>query len=288
MAETAGVQEYLESMYRLARERSDRTVSTSALAGNMAVSAASASEMLKRLAGLGLVEHRPYAGARLTVKGAREAARVIRYHRLWERFMVDLLGMDWDEVHAEACRFEHVTTPAIADRLSQLLNNPATCPHGNPLPADETDLLMTTADDATGATDAAATQRGSPEPLASFDDGPSRHLRLIDAPLGCSGTIRSISEDPELLRYCMSQDLLPGAEFVVVATHPIEELVEVEIHNLPVSIRSRAARIKIAAPRRLMVGPRVGANVIVSCAEPAAGDSQVASTAQTTAGGDAR
>ena len=288
MAETAGVQEYLESMYRLARDRRDRTVSTSALAGNMSVSAASASEMLKRLASLGLVEHRPYAGARLTVKGAREAARVIRYHRLWERFMVDLLGMDWDEVHAEACRFEHVTTPAIADRLSQLLNNPATCPHGNPLPTEAAGVSEAATDDATAAADSAAWSPGSLEGLASFEDSQGRHLRLIDAPLGCRGTIESISEEPALLRYCMSQDLLPGAEFVVVATHPIEELVEVEIHNLPVSIRSRAARIKIAAPRRLMIGPRVGANVIVSCTEPAAGDSPAAQTAQDTAGGDAR
>jgi len=265
VAETAGVQEYLESIYRLAPASSDGMVGTSALAGKMAVSAASASEMLKRLAGLGLVDYRPYAGARLTAEGAREAERVVRYHRLWERFMVDVLGMPWDEVHETACLLEHATTPEDASRLSRLLNDQTTCPHGNPLPGPDDRVAAPVAEARDQLPLPAA---GGLQAIAS-----TVQLRLIDAPPGCRGRIASVGEEPELLRYCMSQDLLPGAAFKVVAAHPIEQIVEIEIDDLPVSIRSRSARIKIAEPRRLMVGPRVGANVRVVCDDsPPAGD----------------
>ena len=171
--------------------------------------------------------------------------------------MVDVLGMPWDEVHETACRLEHATTPEVASRLSHLLNDPTTCPHGNPLPGPE---------DRGTAPVAEAGHSLPPQAAGRLQASASTtQLRLIDVLPGCRGRIASVGEEPELLRYCMSQDLLPGAAFAVVAAHPIEQIVEIEIYDLPVSIRSRSETIKIAEPRRLTVGPRVGANVRVTC-----------------------
>ncbi len=253
MGESAGVQEYLESIYRLSAGRQDRAITTSQIALEMSVSPASASEMLKRLGGLGLVVHQPYAGSRLTPRGASEAARVVRYHRLWERFLVDVLGMPWDSVHDEACRLEHATTPEVARRLSRLLNNPRTCPHGNPLPNASADDLDS-----------------GPHTHSLAQDGPSAPpaVKLVDTPVGFEGYVASVVEDPELLRYCSTEGLVPGAEFEVVASHPLEPIVEIEIKSVPLSPGARSAGITATGTRRLTIGPKIGGSVMVSAGTP--------------------
>ena len=109
-------------------------VPISALAGRLGVSPVSATEMIHRLEGHGLVDHRPYKGIMLTPNGAKQAFEVIRSHRLWERFLADTLGLPWHEVHAFACRLEHATDSRVTDALDNFLGYPATCPHGNPIP----------------------------------------------------------------------------------------------------------------------------------------------------------
>ncbi len=253
MTESAGVQEYLESLYRLSAGRQERAVTTSQIALEMSVSPASASEMLKRLGTLGLVDHQPYAGCRLTPRGASEAARVVRYHRLWERFLVDVLGMPWDTVHDEACRLEHATTPEVARRLSWLLNNPKTCPHGNPLPvpAAAQSIPGDCEIGGSGGSD------GDEDPA---ETAAAAATRLIDAPVGYAGAVVSVTEDPEMLRYCLKEGLVPGARLAVVGAHPLEAIVEVEV----------GPGINGAPARRLTIGPKVGGSVMVS----GAGDAQ--------------
>lgn len=237
MAESAGVQEYLETIYRLTTEAPNDVVSTSALAAGMGIAAASASEMLKRLAALGYVEYRPYAGARLTADGLREAATVLRYHRLWERFLVDVLGMGWDQVHEEACRLEHATTPEIALRLSEFLAEPSTCPHGNPMPPEVGD----------GARKSST--RSEPAGPAESRFAEAWRGRLIDADTGCRGRVISVAEEPGLLRYCSNHGLVPGARFRITAVHPVEQIVDVLVD----------------ATGPLVVGPRIGSQVMIAC-----------------------
>lgn len=207
MTASASIQEYLEALYKLTGGDADHVVSTTELAAQMSVSAPSASEMLRRLEHLGLVAYLPYQGASLTRRGVDEGSRVVRYHRLWERMLVDTLAMSWDEVHDEACRLEHATSPRLAEALSRFLDHPTTCPHGYAVPA-ETD-----------------------RPHASDQEDPS--VALLDAPTGFSGHVVSVAEEPELLKYCAGVGLVPGARVEVVHVHPLDELVEVAVRDIP-------------------------------------------------------
>src|SRR5579864_9698213 len=97
---TAAVQDYVKAIYTL--DSGEGTVTTTALAERLDVRPASVSGMLPKLTELGLVEHEPYRGVRLTDRGTRVALEVVRHHRLLELFLVESLGMTWDEVHDEA------------------------------------------------------------------------------------------------------------------------------------------------------------------------------------------
>ncbi len=125
-------EEYLEAIYRLEREGSG--VTTSGLASELGVSAASVSGMLKKLAADGYIDHQSRGEARLTPKGLVIGAQVVRRHRLAERLLTDVLGMGWDEVDAEACKLEHAISARVEERLIDVLGDPQTCPHGHPIP----------------------------------------------------------------------------------------------------------------------------------------------------------
>src|SRR2546421_12432655 len=109
---TAAVQDYAKAIYML---ESRGTVSTTALAERLDVRPASVSGMLRKLAVLGLVEHERYHGVHLTERGRLVALEVIRHHRLLELFLVENLGMSWDEVHAEAEVLEHVLSEGLEE-----------------------------------------------------------------------------------------------------------------------------------------------------------------------------
>lgn len=129
---------YLKTVSELSVQ--DGLVPISALAERLGVSAVSATEMVHRLQDNGLLNHRPYKGILLTGDGRRQATEVIRSHRLWECFLADHLGLPWDQVHGLACRLEHATDTRVIAALDLFLGHPATCPHGNPIPAND-DLM---------------------------------------------------------------------------------------------------------------------------------------------------
>ncbi|HLZ61064.1 MAG TPA: metal-dependent transcriptional regulator [Ktedonosporobacter sp.] len=129
---SATVEEYLETIYNMSME--DEIVIGARLAERFQVSAPTVTEMLKRLVRDGFVEMNNKRQVTLTEAGNQAAEAVLRRHRLTERFLVDMLGMQWHQVHEEACRLEHRISGAVEARVIASLNNPTTCPHGNPIP----------------------------------------------------------------------------------------------------------------------------------------------------------
>lgn len=129
---TATVEEYLETIYNMAAEK--EVVIGARLAAKFHVAPPTVTEMLKRLVRDGYVEMDQKRQVSLTEAGYIAAEAVLRRHRLTERFLVDMLGMQWHQVHEEACRLEHFISGAVEARVLASLNFPSTCPHGNPIP----------------------------------------------------------------------------------------------------------------------------------------------------------
>jgi DtxR family Mn-dependent transcriptional regulator len=130
------VENYLKALHQAQASRRDPGALTSmgALASSLGVVPGTATTMVKALAKAGLVEYEPYAGVRLSPSGARTAGLVVRRHRLIELFLVEVLGMRWDEVHEEAELLEHAVSDRLVDRIDAMLGSPATDPHGDPIP----------------------------------------------------------------------------------------------------------------------------------------------------------
>jgi DtxR family Mn-dependent transcriptional regulator len=175
---TETVQDYLKAIWMLDRNGS---VSTSALAERLGVTAASATAMIKRLAGVGLVRHEPYHGVSLTQAGTQAALEVIRHHRLLELYLMQALGLSWDEVHAEAERLEHHLSETLEARIDAALGHPTRDPHGDPIPNPDGAIA-------------------------------ARHLdSLLTCPIGKPLTVTRIADqDPAFLRFIEKNDLKPG------------------------------------------------------------------------------
>jgi DtxR family transcriptional regulator, Mn-dependent transcriptional regulator len=183
-------EEYLEAIYRLEREGSG--VTTSGLASELGVSAASVSGMLKKLAADGYIDHQSRGEARLTPKGLVIGAQVVRRHRLAERLLTDVLGMGWDEVDAEACKLEHAISARVEERLIDVLGDPQTCPHGHPIPP------------------------------ADGSEPPRPGIPLAQLDVGSETTVYGVTEDvPEILRYLATVGLRPGAHVTVFEKAPL-------------------------------------------------------------------
>lgn len=126
---TGNKEDYLKMIYELGGDKVQ--VSNKDIAKGLHISAPSVSEMLKKLLEEGYVEYESYKGVKLTEYGLREARRVKRKHLLWEVFLVEKLGYNWDEVHEEAEKLEHVTSEKLERQLDKYLDYPRACPHGN-------------------------------------------------------------------------------------------------------------------------------------------------------------
>jgi DtxR family Mn-dependent transcriptional regulator len=191
------VQDYLKATWKLER---DGPATTSALAAELGVTPASATAMVKKLAGLGLVEHERYRGVRLTPSGERAALEVIRHHRLLELYLMKALGLGLDEVHAEAERLEHHLSEDLESRIDAALGHPTHDPHGDPIPTAELELV---ADDSRWLTEVAD---GTEAVVSRVPDG-----------------------DPELLRYLASLGIVPDQPIVLVGRAPFDGPVTIEI-----------------------------------------------------------
>jgi len=210
-------QDYLKAIWKLQAAHGEAT--TSALAGELDVSPASATAMLKKLDKLGLVQHEPYHGAQLTPAGERVALEVIRHHRLLELYLKEALGLSWDQVHVEAERLEHYLSDEVEARIDAALGYPTRDPHGDPIPTAE--LVLETGERRT----------------------------LVDVAAGDGAVVRRVPDsDPELLRYLADLGLVPECPVVMIEQAPFEGPVTLEIGGTTHSIgRSVAARIEVMA-----------------------------------------
>src|SRR3954468_14176477 len=136
---SAAVEDYAKAIYALQIE-CDGPVTNNALADRLGVSAASASNMVKKLGGLGLVEHLPYHGVELTAAGRRVALEVLRHHRLLELYLSQSLGVPWDRVHDEAEVLEHHISEELEEMIVTALGDPTHDPHGDPIPTRELEV----------------------------------------------------------------------------------------------------------------------------------------------------
>jgi DtxR family Mn-dependent transcriptional regulator len=135
------MQEYLAEAYRIAYyQQNDPYISTSALAEVVGVSAPAVTRMVQRLKDAGYLEHEPYHGIYLTPEGEREALMSIRRHRLVERFLVDVMGFGWHEVHDAADELGVLVSDALVNRMEQMAGFPRRCPHGEPIPSADGDM----------------------------------------------------------------------------------------------------------------------------------------------------
>jgi DtxR family transcriptional regulator, Mn-dependent transcriptional regulator len=183
------LEEYLETIHALNEE--GVPVIQARLVERLGHSAQSVSETVGRLASEGYVS-RSARGLALTTKGKARAESVVRKHRLAERFLVDVVGLPWHTAHVEAGRWEHVISDEVEARFVEILGNPSTCPHGNPIP---------------GAPAVIDGQR----PLCEFDPGDKVTLARIT---------EKVEINPDSLRYLSEHGLVPGAHADVVATAP--------------------------------------------------------------------
>lgn len=135
MTATDSMQEYLAETYRIACYQPDNPfVATSALADELRVSAPAVTRMVQRLKLAGFLEHEPYRGIRLTAAGERAALANIRRHRLVERFLVDVMGFGWHEVHDDADDLGLAVSDILVDKMDEMSGYPKRCPHGEPIP----------------------------------------------------------------------------------------------------------------------------------------------------------
>jgi DtxR family Mn-dependent transcriptional regulator len=184
-------EEYLEAILEIEEEG---TIPIRArLVERLGLSAPAVSETVNRLVDHGYAELMDDRSLRLTDKGREVAISIVRRHRLAERLLVDVIGLEWEKVHKEADRWEHAISAEVEEKLVLLLGDPATCPHGNPIP-------------------------GSSHKV----DGPAA-VPLTQMAVG-PVVVRRISEkveiDDDAIAFLAGAKLIPGSNAVVVGSGP--------------------------------------------------------------------
>ena len=130
---TSTVEDYLKALF-LIDPHGKSQIATGELAKALQVTPGSVTSMIKTLSAAGLVVHQPHYGVMLSDTGRNLAVHVVRRHRIVELFLVQILGMDWGEVHDEAEKLEHAVSNEVIERMDALLGHPTVDPHGDPIP----------------------------------------------------------------------------------------------------------------------------------------------------------
>jgi len=195
------IDDYLKSIFQLSG-REERQVSSTEIAGDLAITAASVTNMLQKLASLEppLVVYEKHRGVQLSKAGKKRALEIIRHHRLLETFLHQILGYPWDEVHQEAERLEHFISERFEERIAAKLGNPEFDPHGHAIPALDGSL-------------------------------PSHERRtLSQLKPGQTARVASVSDkDPEMLRYLATQGIRPGVRLTLGEQLPFKGAYQVRI-----------------------------------------------------------
>ncbi len=203
-------EEYCEAIYELRED--DVDVIQARIADRLIVSRPAVSEMIKRLEGEGLVAVDRNAIS-LTKNGLRLAERVVRRHRLAERFLTDMLGLSWADAHKEAGKWEHVISDPVEQAIVRVLGDPTTCPHGNPIPGADYVAPMS--------------------------------VPLAEVRVGDNFTVNRIPEEleftPGLLEFLEDADVVPGRAGTLTAASP-DGTTTVEIEGRHIGIGAFASQ----------------------------------------------
>jgi DtxR family Mn-dependent transcriptional regulator len=210
------LQDYLREIYKL--QADSPRVRTSTLARRKQVAAPSATAMVKRLAALGLADHLPYRGVRLTRRGERMALEVLRHHRLIELYLTQTLELGLDAVHAEADRLEHALSETLEQRIDEALGFPTEDPHGDPIPDAALRIVQPKA-----------------RPLTELEPGEQATVQRV--PDG----------DGELLRYLATFGLVPGGRVELLRAEPLDGPLTVRADGRTAAVsRQLAAQIRVS------------------------------------------
>lgn len=219
------IEEYLETIGRL--EERDEMVTTSSLARERKVSLPSVTEMLRRLSERGLVTHEPRGEIALTEEGRSVARSVMRRHRLWERFLHDVLGMELDRVHLEACRLEHATSQEVETGLARVIGDSRACPHGRAIPPG----------------DGAAVPDSGDAPL---EDALPQPALLTELAPGETGTIEGLTAGKGSVTRYLALGFTPGTD-VTMIQNPRSGPLVVLVRDTRVALgRGEARKIYVA------------------------------------------
>lgn len=211
---TATLEEYLETIYKLA-ERGP--VRPTPIAEALSVSGPTVTATLKRLEARGFIT-RKNGDVVLTESGEALAIDIVRRHRVAERFLVDVLGLAWEEAHEDACKLEHALSPRVMEALETYLNNPEVCPHGHPIPNAEGEII------------------------------PVEGVPLCDLGSGQTSRILQVAEDDEaMLTYLASLGMYPGTDVRVCEVAPFKGPLLIEVNGATYALgRDIAERILVA------------------------------------------
>lgn len=184
------------------------------VAEKLSVTPGTATTMMNQLEKKGLVEYRPRRGVRLKEEGRKAAMQVLRRHRLIETFLVEVMKLDWAEVHEDAEELEHVVSDRLLQRMDEMLHHPTHDPHGAPIPSSDGELT-----------------RDGTAVLA--DCHPGRYI------------LKRVREDqPAFLQWLAELKLLPGTEFVLSAINTVAGTLSIQLgdQDAPVQISTLASR----------------------------------------------
>ncbi len=195
---TSTVENYLKAILRL-DEDAEATISVGAIAELLEVTPGTVSAMMRHLAEQGLIDYVPRRSVSLLPRGRRQALRVVRRHRIIETFLVEVMALDWSEVHEEAEVLEHVISDRLLRRMDEMLGHPRHDPHGDPIPDEEGGF---------------APEEAS-APLSVLERGRFRVMRVDDG-------------DNELLGWLQANGVLPGAEYQLRARDAVAGVIEIE------------------------------------------------------------
>ncbi len=191
------IEDYLLAIYSLDYEQVE--VIAARLADKLEVSPPTVSAAVERMVRDGLVDIDSNHSISLTETGFTHAERVARRHRLIERWLSDMLDLDWVSLHEEAHRLEHSLSPLVEQKISEALNHPETCPHGNPIPGNAKNW--------------------------SFEG----MIKLSDSKPGTKMAVARISElaedDSEIMLYLQQKNLVPGANLDIEEITPFKHIV---------------------------------------------------------------
>jgi DtxR family Mn-dependent transcriptional regulator len=204
MLPSSTVENYLKAIFvgEAQLPAGQRLLPMGQLAAALTVAPGTATTMVKALAESGLVEYEPYNGVRLTAAGSRLAALVLRRHRLIELFLVQRMGLRWDEVHEEAEQLEHVVSDRLIERIDDMLGHPEVDPHGDPIPSREGEIARRDLD------------------------------TLLSCPLNTRVTVMRVTDqDAAFLRFIESNDLKPGQSIEVETRDEVSDSVRLKLRG---------------------------------------------------------